>query len=402
MTQLGYKLVDFDTHYYETIDAFTAYQDSAISRAGRGVEMIMRDGRTYAAIGGRISKFVPNVTFNRVAPPGSLEAYFKGEAGGRRPSELVTSEEVRPEYQSLEARIATLASQGVEEALLLPTFAYAIEEALKDDIEAMHSTIKAFNMWLQATWSFTGPAVAAPILPLADPVLAADELERLLDAGARVLTMGPGPVRGIGDVRHSPAHRLYDPVWRRIDEAGITVAYHAADSGYFRYFKDYDDPAEFNAFSTKVRLGSLWSIDRPMQDMLGAMIMQKFFYRYPNVRIVSVEQGSDWLLVLMKKLDKAYRQRRALFAENPAETIRRHVSVCPFWEDDIDKLLDAIGVDQVVFGSDWPHPEGVAEPADFVAYLGNLAQSDVQKVMRTNARELMRRRPASRSAYNAS
>jgi predicted TIM-barrel fold metal-dependent hydrolase len=402
VTELGYTLVDFDTHYYEAIDAFTAHQDSAISRAGRGVEMITREGRTYAAIGGRISKFVPNVTFSRVAPPGSLEAYFKGEAGGKRPSDLVTSEAVRPEYQSRGPRAAKLAEQGVEQALLLPTFAYAVEEALKDDIEAMHATLTAFNLWLEETWSFTGPTVAAPILTLADPALAVQEVERLLDAGARVLTMGPGPVRGVGDVRHSPAHPMYDPVWKLINDAGITVAYHAADSGYFRYFKDYDDPAEFNAFSNKIRLGSLWSVERPMQDMLGVMVMQKFFHRFPNVRIVSVEQGSDWLLVLMKKLDKSYRQRGSLFVEDPAETIRRHVWMCPFWEDDIGHLVDAIGIDQVVFGSDWPHPEGVSEPVEFVRNLDGFSAADVKKVMRTNAWGLMQLRPVSESAYAAS
>jgi predicted TIM-barrel fold metal-dependent hydrolase len=264
-----------------------------------------------------------------------------------------------------------------------------VEEAFCDDIEALHATMHAFNRWLLETWSFQGPTVGAPLLSFADVDKALAELEWLLSEGARVINVCPGPVRGVGDVRHSPAHRRYDPIWQRINDAGVAIAYHAADTGYFRYFKDYDDPADYNAFSNQIRLGSLWSHDRPMQDMLAVMVMQRLFDRFPNLRIVSVEQGSSWLPVILKKLEKSYRQRPSLYAEDPTETIRRHLWMCPFWEDDIPQLVGLIGADRVVLGSDWPHPEGVEEPAQFAKYLDGLGDEQVEMVMRTNGRRLM-------------
>ncbi len=355
--------------------------------------MVTKGTRTYPVIGGRLSNFVPNVTFDPIAAPGSLEAYFRGETQGQSARSLAELEPLQPEYQQRAPRTVRMAEQGVEEIVLLPTFTCGIEEALSGDIEAMHETLRAFNRWLFEEWGFAGPTIAAPVIAMSDVDAALAELDWVLERGARVVNMRPGPVALAGGERSSPANTRFDPIWQKIEEAGIAVAYHAADAGYFRYFQDYDDPAVMDAFSPKMRLGSLFSVDRPMQDMLGVMVMQQLFARFPNLRIVSVEQGSDWLIVLLDRLEKLYHRRTKLFAEDPRETVRRHVWVCPFWEDDIEALIEAIGVDHVLFGSDWPHPEGVREPGDFVEYLPALPPGDVRRIMRENAVELLTPRP---------
>lgn len=394
MAEIDFPLIDFDTHYYEPLDAFTRHLDGRIAKQRRGVEMMTTRGRTYPVIGGRVSNFVPNITFDPIAGPGSLEAYFRGEADGARARSLAELVPLRPEYQERAPRLEVMAEQGVGECVLLATFAYGVEEALAGDVEAMHETMHAFNLWLHEEFGFVGPTIAAPIVPMSDLGRACAELEWALAEGARVIAITPGPVRLEGGGRCSPAHRRFDPFWSIIDDAGVTVAYHAADAGYFRYFADYDDPPEFNPFSPAMRLGSLWSIDRPMQDMLAVMVMQQLFARFPRLRIVSVEQGMEWLPVVADRLTKQYKRRPKLFAEPPSETIRRHLWVCPFWEDDIDALIDRVGVDHVVFGSDWPHPEGVAEPREFVKYLPGLDEADLRLVLRDNAESLLRRLPA--------
>lgn len=390
---MDYQLVDFDTHYYEPLDAFTRHLDPRIAKQRRGVEIVTSGRRTYASIGGKLSNFVPNVTFDPVAGPGTLEAYFRGEADGAGAKQMAQLVPLDPAYQERVPRLAVMTEQGVEESVLLATFAYGVEEALAHDIEAMHATMAAFNRWLHEEFGFTGPTIAAPIIPMSDLASACAELEWAIGEGARVIAITPGPVRLAGGDRCSPAHPRFDPFWEILDREGITVAYHAADAGYFRYFKDYDDPAEFNPFSPAMRLGSLWSIDRPMQDMVAVMVMQQLFARFPNVRIVSVEQGMAWLPVVLDRLVKQHKRRPRLFAEPPQDTIRRHLWVCPFWEDDIDTLIDTIGIDHVVFGSDWPHPEGVAEPREFTKYLPALDDHDLRLVMRDTAAALLTRRP---------
>ena len=389
MTDHRYGYVDLDNHYYEPLHAWTEYVDPRIRKQGRGVEVVEKDGRTYLLVGGTVRHFVPNVTFDPVAAPGSLEEYFRGEAMGRNFSDLVVSERLRPEYQQRIPREEVMAAHGVDEAVLLPTFAYCVEEGLSHDVEAMHAQLHGFNCWLLDEWGFKGPTIAAPMLALSDVASALRELEWIIENGGRIVTMRPGPVALEGGNRCSPANPRFDPVWNAIEESGLAVAYHAADSGYFRYFHDYDDPPTFDAYSRDMRLGSLFSVDRPMQDMLGVMVLQGLFQRFPRLKLVSVEQGSDWLLILLKALDKQYKRRTSLFSEPPIETIRRNVWVCPFWEDDIDALVDVIGIERVVLGSDWPHPEGVREPGEFRKYLAGMSDGDVRAVMRDNGAGLL-------------
>ena len=70
---------------------------------------------------------------------------------------------------------------------------------------------------------------------------------------------------------------------------------------------------------------------------------------------------------------------------DPVESFKRHVWVAPYYEDDIPKLVDTIGAERVLFGSDWPHAEGLAEPASFVEDLPGFAADDVRRIMRDNA-----------------
>ena len=66
---------------------------------------------------------------------------------------------------------------------------------------------------------------------------------------------------------------------------------------------------------------------------------------------------------LFRKLRSASRKLPGFFAEDPVETFRRHIWVNPFWEDDVNEVVELMGADRVIFGSDWPHIEGMAAPA---------------------------------------
>jgi len=76
------------------------------------------------------------------------------------------------------------------------------------------------------------------------------------------------------------------------------------------------------------------------------------------------------------------------FGCDPVESLRDHVWVMPFYEDDLVELVDTIGADRVIFGSDWPHPEGLADPADFVDDLAGLGPDQQRMIMRDNLRAL--------------
>jgi predicted TIM-barrel fold metal-dependent hydrolase len=82
------------------------------------------------------------------------------------------------------------------------------------------------------------------------------------------------------------------------------------------------------------------------------------------------------------------------FTEDPAETFRRNIWINPFWEDDVHEVVEHMGADRVIFGSDWPHIEGMPRPLDYAAELKAFDDDAQRKILRDNARELNTLRPA--------
>ncbi|MGZ4693911.1 MAG: amidohydrolase family protein, partial [Acidimicrobiales bacterium] len=77
------------------------------------------------------------------------------------------------------------------------------------------------------------------------------------------------------------------------------------------------------------------------------------------------------------------------FLEDPVEVIRRNIYISPFWEEDLGELAELVGVDHVLFGSDYPHPEGLADPASYVDELAGLPDESIRKIMGGNLARLM-------------
>jgi predicted TIM-barrel fold metal-dependent hydrolase len=130
--------------------------------------------------------------------------------------------------------------------------------------------------------------------------------------------------------------------------------------------------------------------DRPVTDQVTALVADNVFGRFPQLRVLSVEYGSTWVAPLMHKLDHIAR----LFSkdmwrfgpppEKPSEMIKQNVYVSPFFENDVVGLCDVLGADRVLAGSDYPHPEGLAEPWEFAEELEGLSEKDQRLVMREN------------------
>jgi len=400
MARLDFQPFDADNHYYEAEDAFTRHVDRKMQK--RAVQWGIVDGRKRILVAGHLDRFIPNPTFDPITRPGVLEDYYRGiNPEGKSQAELFRGnlEPIRPAYRDRDARVKLLDEQGIESVLLFPTLACGVEEALRRDVEATHAALRGFNRWLLEDWGFAyqGRLFAVPLLSLADPAEAVKELDWALGQGARLVYLRPAPVpKGLESA--SLGHRDHDPFWARVNEAGITVAFHAGDTGYGRYSAAWGTGGEkslgFEAFRAHV-FGVATGLGRYILDTMAALICHGVFQRFPNVRVCSIENGSFWVPWLFKNLKKAYGQEPKAFAENPLDTFRRHIWVAPFFEDDVNELVRLIGVDHVLFGSDFPHAEGLRDPLSFVHELKDLPDEDVRKVMQENQRKLVTLRPAS-------
>ena len=394
--ELGYQPFDGDNHYYEAEDAFTRHLDPKLGP--RVIEWCQIGKRKYHVIGGQVSRAVTNPTFDPVSPAGAMADYFRGNPSGKSPLEyLGRPEPINPAYRDRDARLVTMDEHGLQKIWLFPTLGMIYEEPLKHDPEAVTLLFTAFNRWLQEDWGFAyqDRIFAGPYISLADVDWAVKELEWALDHDARTIVMRPAPVHTADGV-FAPADPVFDPFWARVNESGVTVVVHAGDTGYS--LQGYAPEKGFSAsFSGGFRpnLGMLHiGIERAIYDFLGSIMVDKIFERFPNIRLASVENGSGFLGDLFKKMRGASAKMPGYFGTDPVELFRQNVWMNPFWEDDVRETADAMGADRVIFGSDWPHIEGMEHPLDYVAELKVFSDEDRKRILLDNVTELNSRRPA--------
>ena len=400
MAALDFKAFDADNHYYEAEDAFIRYIEPAMAK--RCMQWAEVGGKRRLLVGGKVNKFIPNPRFDPIARPGSLEDYFRGRNTDGLDLKTMFGDldplSEHPGYRDRAARLRLMDEQGLEGALLFPTLGVGMQEALKRDVPALHAAFTAFNRWLDDDWGFDrgdGRLYAAPMITLADPALAAQEVERVLAAGARILVMVPGPVPD-GEGYVSPGHPRFDPVWAQLDEAGVPMALHAGLSGVQQYGKVWrtTDPGsgsgggDFEGFKHAV-FPLVAFQERGISDTFAALICHGVLERFPHLRLASIENGAMWVPSLLRALTDGYGKMPFSFEEHPVEQFKRQVWVAPYYEDDMALLKDVLGVERLLFGSDFPHAEGLPEPTDYVKDIPTFDDAEVRKVMRDNVLELM-------------
>jgi predicted TIM-barrel fold metal-dependent hydrolase len=268
------------------------------------------------------------------------------------------------------------------------------EELIKHDPEANCAMFRAFNRWLLDDWGFDhqGRIFAAPYLTFADPQWAIEELEWALDNGARLIVTRPSaPTTVTG--RLSPFDATFDGFWARLNEAGIPLVVHAGDSGVS------SDGYAVDGFAATFRGGwkptlKNFAIEKAVNDYLLSMVLENQFGKFPNLRVASVENGAEFLPDLFRKLRSVDKKMRGYFTEDPVEIFKRHIWINPFWEDDLTSVVEWVGGDRVLFGSDWPHIEGLPEPREYVRETKRLTDDDRQRVLHDNAMELLTPAPA--------
>jgi predicted TIM-barrel fold metal-dependent hydrolase len=251
--------------------------------------------------------------------------------------------------------------------------------------------VHAVNEWVHDTWTFDyqNRLFAVPVITLPIVEEAIKELKWVLDRGARTILIRPAPVTGLRGPR-SFGLPEFDPFWGLVQEAGVPVCMHASFPPLNHYYEMWEPGRTDNAFEP-TPLKNLLIQHREIEDALAALLCQGTLSRFPELKVASVENGSGWVPHLLRELDHAYRKQPHEFAEHPVEVFRRNVWVNPFWEDDVAELVQYLGADHVMFGSDYPHPEGLAEPLQYFEFLDKAQVSDADQrlIMSDNANRLL-------------
>ena len=426
---LPYAINDADNHFTEPLDCFERYIDPAkIDLAIRYVTA--PDGSRMQLFAGEPSKFhsaqvtfskeelekmlgdtstigtgrgtvptedgqrelgvVPGMLLNRLNP-------LKGLSDEERKAFVAEFRGKSEAFGDRDLRLALMDEQGIDKALMFPAAAHDIEFEFADNIEALYANIRAFNQWMHEEVGFVveNRMWLPAYISFADPDLAVKELEIVMAQGATAIQTKSGHAHGGADNPfggRSLADPVYDRFWNIVNDSGMRLAVHLGGTDYQKYGADWsEDPdtvfGDFDAFQWMMYWG-----DRPAMELTAGLILHNFFGRFPNVRVCLAEQGTVWLPYTLRKMDHAFLMgRKAKWAENgrldarPSEIFRQHFIVAPFPEENVQRVVSEVGIEPLVFGSDFPHGEGLARPGEYAnAQLGGLSDDAVKRIMRDN------------------
>lgn len=394
MTTPNAGVFDCDTHIYEPRDAATRYLPARyLDRSIRPVPNA--NGKDVVLAGSRIATFnsEEGIGFDYAYRPGSLHEMLKQLASGD-PEAHYEPEPMRREYTERGARLALLEEQGVDRCVVFPGSLALSAEHYVMDTEALYANLSAYNRWYDETWGFNyeDRIYATALLSLRDLDRAVTLTDEVLARGAKVVLLPTGPAYG-----RSPADPYFEPVWSRLAEAGVVIALHIMPFWYFDAvapaWGQNPDPSSWrmSAWQWMNTYG-----ERPVVETLSALIFDNLFGRFPSLNVLVAEHGASWVPHTLEHMDKSRGMGRngpwigGPLRERPSAVFKRHVRVTPYPEDDVGRIVDQLDGDDriLVFGSDFPHAEGVVTPADFERLLEPLDAAARRRIMRGNAEEI--------------
>jgi predicted TIM-barrel fold metal-dependent hydrolase len=387
--RLDFPVFDVDNHLYETTEALTKFLPDQYKGV---IDYVEYKGRTKILVRGQISNYIPNPTFSVVGSPGAQEDYFKsGAPEGASRKDIMKPMRAIPAFFEPAPRLELLDELGIDFCPIYPTLASLIEERFRDDPDLTHVVIHALNEWLHEHWTFNyeGRLFPVPIitLPVVDKAIA--ELEWIVERGAKMVLIRPAPVPGYRGPR-SFALPEFDPFWDAVVDKGVLVMMHASDSGYQRYLNEWEGrQGEMEAFGDLGLFQAAAMGHRAVEDAAISFIAHGCMSRHPDLRVVFVENGSEWVRPVLHQLERVYDRTRGRWPEHPVDVFKRQMWIHPFHEEDPVGLIKALGADHVVFGSDYPHVEGMSDPLSYVDELDGLPEEDIRKVMGGNMIELL-------------
>jgi predicted TIM-barrel fold metal-dependent hydrolase len=384
----GVEIFDADQHMYETRDAVLKFLPDEFRGA---VQFVDIEGRTKISILGKTTDYIPNPTFDVVAAPGAHELFYSGTNTEGKTLRELSGKPIRsiPAFRTPEARVEMLDKFGVAQTLNYPTLANLVEASAAANPDLVHAIIHGLNQWMLETWSFNyqDRVYSTPVISMPDLDKALAELEWAAENGAKCVLIKPAPVHSWQGWR-SPALPHYDPFWARVQELDMPVVFHGSQPPLMDYVDMWETADTNSAFSQSafkyIALGH-----REISDMMASLICHGTLTRFPHLRIASVENGSSWLEPLLNDLDALYHKMPNAFDEHPVEVFRRNIWVSPFWEGSVSDVMSTVGGDKVLFGSDYPHPEGLAEPRGYFKYSQGLKKDDTVRFMGDNTRTFL-------------
>lgn len=335
----GYKVIDADAHFYEPGDLWDRY-----------VEPEFHDKRP------RVTKVIGNALFEYEDAPFS---------GSVRAQTLLSQMESKFGHAyranwTIESRLKDMEQEGWDIQVCLPT--NGVKALNYPDPQVAAALSRAYNNWAHDFCSTAPNQIKfTAVLPGQNLPAMISEAQRTVEKLGAISMMLPNAIPE--KMWHHPD---YDPLWNISQEFDFPISLHGANSGQPAANARYDPLV--GAF-----IALHQTIGFPFENMitLGHFMYSGLLDRFPNLRLLVLEANAGWVPFWLNRLEKYCEGRQSVFFDEyplkctPQEYFKRQCAVAADADEpSIKYVVDYIGDDNIVFNTDYPHPDApaTAEP----------------------------------------
>ena len=354
----NYKIIDSDTHVFEPLNMWGEYLEPEYQSFAPTPDMKIQGEDIY----GRVSQ----------------------QAASRWAQQIL---QVHPEARlkgfTNELHLSTMKQMGADISFIYPTVGLFILA-----MDTMQPTVagaftRAYNNWLERFCNHAPDQLkGVGLVNLHAPEEMVAELHRIVRLGCKAVCLRPNPTKG-----RTLSDPAYEPFWFACEELGIAVAIHEGThsrlptTGADRFHSRFAQRA----------------CSHPMEQMMAllSLIEGGVLERHPQLRVGFLESGCSWLLYWLWRLDEEYECHYWEVKDNvkmlPSDYFRRQCYVgFELSEPYLEQVIEKIGGDRLLFGSDYPHVHWgrQEEQPDILnikqALVDRLPQSTVSKILWDN------------------
>ena len=237
---------------------------------------------------------VHNAEANRdglVPPPGRLKEWLRAMKEGK--SNVEGWIQPTRDMWDRDARVAKLDEFGVDGSIMYPGEFIATVGYYSPDATG-NAVLSAYNRYFDERWGYNvrDRIYTTPVVSLWDLDSSLRETELVIRRGARIVVMPMGPAGG-----RSPADPYFDPIYSRLNEAGVAIAYHVSEATFMHPIIHAfgEQPLQSRRTGQTAWQWMFCYSEIPVQMTLANMVYSNFFERFPKIRIISAENGANWL-----------------------------------------------------------------------------------------------------------
>lgn len=279
------------------------------------------------------------------------------------------------------ARLVDMDAEGIDVAVNFPSALLCISDA--PDVERANDACRVYNDWFEGTYGRKGRVRAMAAVNMADVDGAIAETRRAVaELGMVGITVPPyAPDRHLDD----PA---FDPLWSTVQELGVPIGVHGGRSIHRPHLNA-------TGFRSQARF---YAMVHPFHQMyaMADLTLGGVLERFPDLKVVFLEAGIAWMPSYIERLDKAL---VSFTPETGGDTLPRPPSEyllsgncwfsCEADEGGLAAAIDALGEDQVVVASDYPHFDcEFPATGEHLVHASGLSERVIAKVGRDNPARL--------------